>query len=258
MARNKRIDTSRVGGGFVALPWSVLDSAAYLSLSYPAKALMLEVARQYVRDNNGRLLVSMNRLRPRGWNSADVLTRAKRELIDAGLIFETCKGQRPNKASWYAVTWFSLDQHEGFDPGSAKAFERGAYLKNTPLIPPRGIEKADIAPGGGIETVPPTPPAGAVSMVSVDSPIPSAGNHLDLPSPTQEKGRGCFGQWVNDYLSRLAKHGPEFVAACPVSVPGDTGQPDPIRKNRLRHPLTSPLAISLVVNRDRAPLRLVA
>lgn len=219
MARKKRIDTSRVSGGFVALPWSVLDSSAYLSLSHPAKALMLEVARQYVRDNNGRLLVSMNRLRPRGWNSADVLTRAKRELIDAGLIFETCKGQRPNKASWYAVTWFSLDQHEGFDPGASKAFERGAYLKNTPLIPPRGIEKSATAPGGGTETPAPIPSAGAMGAVSNARPIPSPGNHLERPSPTQEKGSGRHGQWVTGYLARLAKHGPQYIAASSVADP---------------------------------------
>lgn len=218
MAKKKRIDTSRVSGGFVALPWSVLDSAAYVSLSHPAKALMLEVARQYVRDNNGRLLVSMNRLRPRGWNSADVLTRAKRELIDAGLIFETCKGQRPNKASWYAVTWFSLDQNEGFDSGAAKAFERGAYLKNTPLIPPSGIDKVAIAPGGGIEKSAPIPSAGAMNEVSDAPPIPSAGNHLEKPSPTKKNALGSYGQWVTDYLAHLAKHGPEFVAACPVAT----------------------------------------
>lgn len=223
MARKKRIDTSRVSGGFVALPWSVLDSAAYISLSYPAKALMLEIARQYVRDNNGRLLVSMNRLRPRGWNSADVLTRAKRELIDAGLIFETCKGQRPNKASWYALTWFSLDQHEGFDFGAAKTFERGAYLKNTPLIPPRGIEKASIAPGGGIGTAMPIPSAGAVSAVSDTSPIPPHGNLLDKPSPAVEEGQGIYGDWISSYLARLAKYGPQFISACSVTALCEAG-----------------------------------
>jgi hypothetical protein len=219
MAKKRRIDTSRAPGGFVALPWSVLDSAAYLSLSHPAKALMLDIARQYVRDNNGRLLASMNRLRPRGWNSADVLTRAKRELIDAGLLFETVKGQRPNKASWYALTWFLLDQHEGFDSGAAKAFMRGAYLKNTPLIPPRGVEKATIAPGGGIEAALPTPSAGAMSAVSDDSPIPSGGNHLDKPSPSQKEGMGIHGGWVSTYLARLSTHGPQFANACSVSTP---------------------------------------
>ena len=59
--RNKlrRGDAGRDAGGFVALPWAVLDSPAYSRLSHPAKALLLEFARQFVRDNNGRLLCSM-------------------------------------------------------------------------------------------------------------------------------------------------------------------------------------------------------
>ena len=44
--RNKlrRVDTSRDAGGFVALPWSVLDCPAYAGLSHPARALLLEIA----------------------------------------------------------------------------------------------------------------------------------------------------------------------------------------------------------------------
>ena len=49
-------DSGRDPGAFVALPWSVLDSPAYARLSHPARSLLLEVARQFVRDNNGRLL----------------------------------------------------------------------------------------------------------------------------------------------------------------------------------------------------------
>ena len=46
--RNKlrRGDAGRDAGGFVALPWSVPDSPAYLRLSMHARALLLEVARQ--------------------------------------------------------------------------------------------------------------------------------------------------------------------------------------------------------------------
>ena len=42
--RNKlrRGDAGRDAGGFVALPWAVLDSPAYSGLSHPAKALLLE------------------------------------------------------------------------------------------------------------------------------------------------------------------------------------------------------------------------
>lgn len=125
----RKHDTGRDPGGFVALPWVVLDSPAFAKLSYPARCLLFEFARQFVRNNNGRLLASLAHLRTRGWNSADVIIRAKRELLEAGFIFETVKGHRPNKASWYAVTWRELDIHPGFDTGAAKAFQRGSYWK---------------------------------------------------------------------------------------------------------------------------------
>lgn len=126
-SKRKKSDSGRDGGGFVALPWSVLDCPAYARLSHPARGLLLEFARQYVRDNNGRLLGSYAYLGPRGWASKDVITRAKRELLEAGFIFETAKGQRPNKASWYAITWYALDKLDGFDAGVTAAFQRGAY-----------------------------------------------------------------------------------------------------------------------------------
>lgn len=127
--RNKgaKGDSGRDAGGFIALPWSVMDSPAYQALGHPAKALLTEIARQFVRDNNGKLLCSMAYLSTRGWKSNDVITRAKAELLSAGFIFETVKGQRPNKASWYAVTWRILDRHPGYDVGAAECFERGAY-----------------------------------------------------------------------------------------------------------------------------------
>ena len=127
----------------MALPWSVLDCPAYAGLSMHARALLLEVARQYVRDNNGRLLLSRAYMETRGWKSVDMLTKAKKELLEAGFIFQTVQGHRPNKASWYAVTWQTLDRHPGFDFGAIETFERSAYRKekpkqNTSLGPPHG------------------------------------------------------------------------------------------------------------------------
>ena len=116
-------------GGFIALPWVVLDSPRYMNLSLIAKVMLLEIARQFVRDNNGRLLCSMRHMRTRGFKSADVVTRAKRELIEAGFIYETVMGHRPNKASWYGVTWLPLDKILGYDPGAEQGFIRSAYIK---------------------------------------------------------------------------------------------------------------------------------
>lgn len=124
--------SGRDSGGFIALPWSVVDSPAYAALSHPARSLLIEVARQFVRDNNGRLLTSRAHLIKRGWKSASVLQRAKAELIENEFIFETVKGHRPNKASWYAITWQILDRLSGFDWGVERAFRRGAYKEVVP------------------------------------------------------------------------------------------------------------------------------
>ena len=72
----------------------------------------------------------------RGWKSADMLAKAKRELLNGGFIHETVKGHRPNKASWYAVTWQTLDRHPGFDPGAAESFVRSAYRQQGPVKTP--------------------------------------------------------------------------------------------------------------------------
>lgn len=198
-------DSGRDAGGFIALPWSVLDCPAYARLSHPARALLFEFARQFVRDNNGRMLASAAYLAKRGWKSADVITRAKRELLAAGFIFETVKGQRPNRASWYAVTWRALDKLPGYDTGTSETFRRGAYAtgvqlkpkqtreelyeqwrkpaeKNASLIPSHGVESPAIAPSHGVEGMPPTPSHGAIRGTFTPVSTPSHGNHLDVPS----------------------------------------------------------------------------
>lgn len=152
----------------------------------------MEFARQFVRDNNGRLLASGAYLAKRGWTSVDVITRAKRELLEAGFVFETVKGQRPNKASWYAVTWRALDKCGPYDFGTEAAFERGAYLKSGPLkitsiTPPHGVERPPIAPSHGAGRPATTPPGGAIRAISDHLSTPSHGDHLEMPSASEIK-----------------------------------------------------------------------
>jgi hypothetical protein len=196
--RKKGHDTTRDAGQFVALPCVVLDCPNYLNLSHPARSLLLEIARQYNRDNNGRLLASRAHLLNRGWTSNDTITRALKELLAAKLIHQTVMGHRPNKASWYALTWRTLDRHPGYDHGAVESFVRGAY-KNTPLKnddatppdgakknaslrPPDGAERPKITPPDGVELHPIAPPDGAIRGVFGTSPTPPDGHHLDLPS----------------------------------------------------------------------------
>lgn len=202
----KKGATSRDPGQFVALPWMVLDCPAYQNLSMHARALLLEIARQYVQDNNGRLLASRAYMAQRGWKSADMLTKAKRELLEGGFIFETVKGHRPNRASWYAMTWHALDVHPDFDAGATSAFKRSAYNQGSPLPmpkpkpsrdelyrkwgepqnaslrPPHGTEGTSIGPSHGTEAPSPVPPHGPIKAISTPLSVPPHGHHLDMPS----------------------------------------------------------------------------
>lgn len=186
---SKSKNGGRDGGGFIALPYSVVDSVAYMTLSHVSRTLLIEIARQYVRDNNGRLLASKNYLMKRGWKSSDVIQRAKKELIEKGFIYETVKGHRPNKASWYALTWHDLDRHPGYDSGTFEAWKdaRSGYskmnrLKITKVTPSNGVGKVMTAPLHGIETSSVAPSKGAIKGSFGYQPSPPYGNHLDMPS----------------------------------------------------------------------------
>ena len=137
--RGAKASRLRDAGGFIALPWSVVDAKAFRQVSATARALLIELARQLDPGytNNGRLLLTRKFLAPRGWRSADVISRAKKELLLAGLIHETVRGARPNKASWYAVTWHPLPHHPRYDPEANATFQRGAYAGNEGLSPRR-------------------------------------------------------------------------------------------------------------------------
>ena len=186
--RNKssKGDLGRDSGGFIALPWSVLDCPAYGCLSMHARALLLEVARQFVRDNNGRMLLSRAYMATRGWKSMDMLNKCKTELLEAGFIFQTVQGHRPNRASWYAVTWRVLDKLPGYDEGAALLFKRGAYQNGTSLNPPHGTGRAAIAPLHGTATLLPVPPYGAIKPVLRVRSEPPHGHHLEMPSTANQ------------------------------------------------------------------------
>lgn len=125
----------RDGGAFVAVPLSVLNSVAYMGASPHAKALLWDLCSQLRADNNGDLGIAWKLMQPRGWKSEETLHKAKRELLDRGLIVESRKGARPNKASLFAVTWRDLDYCEGKLDMKPNAFPRGAYRLLDPLPP---------------------------------------------------------------------------------------------------------------------------
>ena len=94
----------------------------------------------------------------------------------------------------------------GFDPGADKAFERGAYRRDVPLLdvkklrgyqassdirpaevgaslsPPHGAESPSIVPSDGTERPPAVPSDGAMQGVFCTPPVPPGGHPLEEPS----------------------------------------------------------------------------
>lgn len=184
--KRSRIDESRDAGNFVALPWSVLDSDAFQKLSHPARSLLLELARQYKKNNNGQLITTLAYLKTRGWTSSDTINRAKQELLNAGLIHETFKGHRPNKASWFAMTFHALYRNPRFDEGAYETFKRGAYQNKSLFSPPGRATTPFNAPLKGAGTLCLSPSGGLIKYSLESQSAPSGEHHLEIPSESDQ------------------------------------------------------------------------
>lgn len=170
------------GDRFLRLPHSVIQSNAYQGLSFSAKALLVEIGAQYAGGNNGRLIASRSLLKERGFSSSATLTKAIHELLEAGLIFQTVKGYRPNKASWFAITWQDLNHHVGFDSGARAGFRRSEYkfvqIKNAGLTSKSEAERPITAPKNELEGVSVAPENGAVMGCFTPAPASNSEHHL--------------------------------------------------------------------------------
>lgn len=129
----KQVKQKRDGanGAVLVIPHVVLNSKAYKTLSSNAIRLLIDIAQQYNTYNNGALLASWRYMsEQRGWKSADMLSKAKQELLERELLIQTVQGQRPNKASWYGLGWLALDDLNGLEI-KPQSWPRGAYARWT-------------------------------------------------------------------------------------------------------------------------------
>lgn len=176
--KTKGPGTKRDGTRFSALPQVVLESPGYRATGYPARSLLIDMTMGYSGKNNGKLTACAKYLKPLGWNSNSVLTRARRELIKCRLILETRKGARPNRAAWYALTWLDLDVTEGLDidPKLYQRCFRGGYMRpdidpiqGALLRPRNGAATPSIAPYEAQLIGPSAPPSGAIKTKNTNS-----------------------------------------------------------------------------------------
>lgn len=139
----------------------MIDSPSFRELGYPARALLIDIARQYTGSNNGRLVACAKYLKPFGWNSNSTVTRALVELKAAGLLIETRMGMRPNRAAWFALGWYQLDATAGMDI-DPRTFRTGGY-KVAALVPRGGVGRERIAAHKGVGAPVATPAGGAMA-----------------------------------------------------------------------------------------------
>ena len=99
--------------GFLHLPNVVTAEENFISLSGSALKLLVDVARQYNGSNNGNLCMAMKLMKERGWNSNNLLNKAKQELISKNWITKTKQGGMGIGADLFAITWQPINDCGG-------------------------------------------------------------------------------------------------------------------------------------------------
>jgi hypothetical protein len=178
MARKRRLGRpvdqkgrSKGEGQFAPLPYVMLNSAAWRSLSGPAVKVFLELRTRFHGANNGRLVFSLEEGRRLLNLGKSTVRRALAELQDKGFIVCMTKGQ------WYgrlASTWAVTDRPiDGV--GAAQTWKQW----RPPSTPPPKTKVGSNTAPSPILTVPPqdrrllhraaTEPVRAIRLVATGS-----------------------------------------------------------------------------------------
>lgn len=126
---------------YAAIEHRVIDSAAYADLSFAARSVLVLLARQLTKDNNGHLQASFKWMSRYGLGSENTLGKALKQLISHGFIYRTRCGGFHRGASFYAVTWLSIKKKQGL---FLDGFQPCAWRNWEPdkKIPPRKLHLA--------------------------------------------------------------------------------------------------------------------
>ncbi|MBL8421035.1 MAG: hypothetical protein JNK92_10400 [Dechloromonas sp.] len=97
---------------YAAIEHRVIDSPAFVALTFSARSLLLVMARQLTKDNNGHLQATFSYMQRHGF-SENTLSRAIAGLIRHGMICRTRSGGYQQGAAQYAVTWLPIRNKQG-------------------------------------------------------------------------------------------------------------------------------------------------
>lgn len=144
--RLKNAKESREGGGFVALPFVVIRSQSFATLSSHAVKLLFDLLAQYNGGNNGDLEMTWRTMRKRGWKSKDTLYKARDELARLDWIEVTRVGGLMHKATLYAVTFYAVNHCNGKLDVSDTRSPKSTWRRHEPVRPLKAGKFASPSP----------------------------------------------------------------------------------------------------------------
>jgi len=98
---------------FILIDSEILNSSAYLDLSFSARSMLVEVLNFHNGRNNGSIWITKKVLEERGF-SRNTATKALKELRVHGFLYMTKKGGNiAGGCSWHAITWLRINRAEG-------------------------------------------------------------------------------------------------------------------------------------------------
>jgi hypothetical protein len=194
---------------YAAIEHRVIDSPAYADLSFSARALLLLLARQLTKDNNGSLHASYKWCQPYGFGSEHTLRDAIAELIAHGFIYRTRSHGANGAWAKYAVTWLPIKIRDGlflnsFEACAWRTWEPSHKKSSRQKVQDQSSRKCSFTPENPAES------AGNPPAKSADNElIPCRGDFaagVGAALKTKKAARAA-GFWITAELARLAEVG---------------------------------------------------
>jgi hypothetical protein len=166
MATNRGVDRkgrSKHDESFIAIPRSLMRSAAYISLSANARAVLLELVYAYNGRNNGSIRFGVRATSTRSGLSKSSIALGLCELTKRGFVAVTRQGsfhQKGGLASEYRLTWRPSGTHQATPP--TRDYE--AWKPSQGASSSRQQKKKPVPPAG-----PDRPVSGTVDHASATS-----------------------------------------------------------------------------------------
>lgn len=207
---------------YAAIEHRVIDSPAFADMKPTAQVLLLLIARQLTKDNNGHLQAAFKYMQRFGIGSEHTLRDAIAELLAHGFIYRT-RSHGANKA-WakYAVTWLPIKQRDGL---FLDAFKSCAWHGWSPSEKKSSRQKAQEQSGRNCSFTlnNPAETAGSRGAETADYELMPCSSDVSALSSgaTEQQTRSPIhqsvsGDWIPAYIHRITSHG--LAHACPVTI----------------------------------------